>query len=73
VLTWLGKLGTYHITLHENHQPVINPARRIPHFLKDRLQQTLERNVNSGWVSKRVTNPQINLPKTLKRYVTQSC
>jgi len=56
VFTGLGKLGTYHITLHEKHQPVINPARRIPHSLKDRLQQTLERNVNSG-VLKKVDQP----------------
>ena len=37
VFTGLGKLGTYHITLHDSHQLVINPARRIPLSLKDRL------------------------------------
>ena len=42
--------------LCDNHQPVINPARRIPHSLKDRLQQTLERNVTSG-VLKKVDEP----------------
>ena len=52
----LGILGTYHITLCDNHQPVINPARRIPHSLRDRLQQTLERNVTSG-VLKKVDEP----------------
>ena len=56
VFTGLGKLGTYHITLRDNHQPVINPARRIPHSLKNRLQQTLERNVTSG-VLKKVDEP----------------
>jgi len=33
-----------------------NPARRIPHSLKDRWQQTFERNVNSG-VLKKVDQP----------------
>ena len=47
VFTGPGKLGTYHITLHDNHQPVINRAKRIPHSLKDKLRQTLERNVKS--------------------------
>lgn len=56
VFTGLGKLGTYHITLHDNHQPVINPPRRIPHSLKDRLRQALERNVRSG-VLKKVDKP----------------
>ena len=49
-------LGTYHITLCDNHQPVINPARRIPHSFRDRLQQILERNVTSG-VLKKVDEP----------------
>ena len=52
VFTELGKLGTYHITLHDNHQPVINLARRIPQSLKDKLQQTRERNVKSGVLQK---------------------
>ena len=52
MFTGLGKLGTYHITLHDNHQPVINTARRIPHSLKDRLRQALERNVRSEVLSK---------------------
>ena len=52
VFTGLVKLGTYHITLHDNHQPVINPARRIPHSLKDKLRHTLERNVKSGVLQK---------------------
>ena len=56
VFAGLGMLSTYHITLRDNHQPVINPARRIPHSLKDRLQQTLERNVTSG-VLKKVDEP----------------
>ena len=52
----LGKLGTYHIMLCDNHQPVISPARGVPHSLKDRLGQTLERNVASG-VLKKVDEP----------------
>ena len=56
VFAGLGMLSTYHITLRDKHQPVINPARRIPHSLKDRLQQTLERNVTSG-VLKKVDEP----------------
>ena len=45
-------LCSYHITLHYNHQSVIKPARRIPHSLKDKLRQTLERNVKSGVLQK---------------------
>ena len=56
VFTGLGQLGTYHITLHDNHQPVINPPRRIPHSLKAKLQQALERNVRTG-VLKKVNQP----------------
>ena len=48
VFTGLGKLGTYHITLCDSHQPVVSPVRKVPHSLKDRLRQTLERNVASG-------------------------
>jgi len=53
VFTGLGRLGTYHITLHDSHQPVINPPRQIPHSLKDKL---LERNVHTG-VLKKVDQP----------------
>ena len=52
VFTGLGKLGTYHSTLHDNHQPVIIPTRRLPHYLKDKLRQTLKRNVKSGVLQK---------------------
>ena len=56
VFKGLGKLGMYHITLQDNHTPVINPPRRIPHSLKSRLQQSLEKNVRLG-VLKKVDQP----------------
>ena len=43
-----GNPGVYHITLEEKHTPVINPARQIPHSLKQRLQKTIEKNVQCG-------------------------
>jgi len=52
VFTGLGRLETYHITLNDSHQPVINPPRRIPHSLKAKLQQALERNVQTGVLRK---------------------
>ena len=48
VFTGLGKIGRYHITLWENNTPVINPPRRVPHSLKERLCQAIEANVKSG-------------------------
>ena len=48
VFKGLGNLGMYHITLQDKHTPVINPARRIPHSLKERLKKTIERNVQCG-------------------------
>ena len=48
VFTELGKLGTYHITLCDNHQPCSESS----HSLKDRLRQTLERNVASSGLKK---------------------
>ena len=56
VFTGLGRLGTYHITLNDSHQPVINPPRQIPHSLKAKLQQALEQNVQTG-VLKKVDQP----------------
>ena len=53
ILPCLQVLGTYHITLHDNHQPVVNPQEE---FHKDRLLQALERNVHSG-VLKKVDQP----------------
>jgi len=52
VFTGLGRLGTYHITLNDSHQPVINPPRQIPHSLKAKLQQALEWNVQTGVLKK---------------------
>ena len=48
VFTGLGNLGKYHITLKESYTPVINPPRRIPHSLKERLRQAIDANVKSG-------------------------
>ena len=44
----LGDLGTYHITMVDNYRPVVNPPRRVPHSLKQRLHQALDKNVKSG-------------------------
>ena len=56
VFKGLGTLGKYHITLQDNCSPVINPARRVPHSLKSKLKQALERNVRLG-VLKKVDQP----------------
>ena len=56
MFTGLGRLRTYHITLHNSYQQVINPPRRILHSLKIKLQQALERNVGTG-VLKKVDQP----------------
>ena len=48
VFTGLGKLGKYHIMLQEGCTPVVNPPRRVPHSLKEKLKQTIEKNVKSG-------------------------
>ena len=37
----------YHIVLEDKHTPVINPPR-IPHSLKERLKQTIDKNLKSG-------------------------
>ena len=44
----LRDLGTYHITMVDNYRPVVNPPRRVPHSLKQRLHQALDKNVKSG-------------------------
>ena len=44
VFTELGNLGKYHITLKENYTPVVNPPRRVPHSLKERLRQAIDTN-----------------------------
>ena len=56
VFKGLGTLGKYHITLQDNCSPVINPARLVPHSLKSKLKQALERNVRLG-VLKKVDQP----------------
>ena len=52
VFKGLGTLEMYHITLQDNCTPVINPPRRIPHSLKGRLQQSLEKNIRLGVIKK---------------------
>ena len=44
----LGNLGRYHITMVANCTPVVNPPRRVPHSLKQRLHHALDKNVKSG-------------------------
>ena len=46
VFKGLGTLGMYHITL------CTCPPRRIPHSLKGRLQQALEKNIRLGVIMK---------------------
>lgn len=48
VFTGLGKLGKYHITLHDDCKPVVHPPRHVSQSLKDRLQKAIEANVKSG-------------------------
>ena len=48
VFTGLGRIGRYHITLRESNTSVVNPPRRVPHSLKERLRQAIEANVKSG-------------------------
>ena len=43
----LGNLGRYHITMVANRTPVVNPPRRVPHSLKQRLHHALDQNVKS--------------------------
>ena len=47
VFIGLGNLGKYHVTLNENYTPVVNPLRRVPHSLKERLRQAIDANVKS--------------------------
>ena len=44
----LGNLGRYHITMVDNCTPVVNPPRRVPHSLKQRLHHALDKNMKSG-------------------------
>lgn len=48
VFTGLGTLGKYHITLCANANPIVNPPRRVPCSLKERLKQAIDVNVTSG-------------------------
>ena len=47
VFKGLGNLGMYHITLADTYTPIVNPPR-IPHSLKERLRQTIDKNVQTG-------------------------
>jgi len=48
VFKGLGNLGMYHITLADKYTPIVNPPRRIPHSLKERLRQTIDKNACAG-------------------------
>ena len=52
----LGNLGKYHITLKDQVNPVIHPARRVPYSLLDKLKKCLEANLQCG-VLKKVDDP----------------
>ena len=56
VFRGLGNLGKYHITLKDQVNPVIHPARRVPHSLLDKLKKCLEANLQCG-VLKKVDKP----------------
>ena len=38
--------GTHHITIHETATPVVHPPRRVPHSLKPKLKEELQRMVD---------------------------
>ena len=38
--------GTHHITIHETATPVVHPPRRVPHSLKPKLKEELQRRVD---------------------------
>ena len=48
--------NTHHITLKENAVPVVHPPRRVPHSLKTKLKEELQRMVNME-VIKPVSGP----------------
>ena len=48
VFSGLGMLGKYHITLCDNSIPRVNPPRRVPCSLRERLKQAIDANVASG-------------------------
>ena len=56
VFRGLSNLGKYHITFRDDLNPVIHPARRVPHSLLDRLENCLETNLKCG-VLKKVDQP----------------
>ena len=56
VFRGLGNLGKYCITLKDDLQPVVHPARRVPHVIQDRLKKCLEANLQCG-VLKKVDQP----------------
>ena len=42
VVTGMGKFHRYHITIEEGNEPVIQPPRRVPQGLQDRLKEKLD-------------------------------
>ena len=48
VFKGLGYLGMYYITLADTYTPIVNPPRRIPHYLKEPLRQTIDKNMETG-------------------------
>ena len=48
--------GTHHITIDETATPIIHPSRRVPHSLKPKLKEELQRKVNLK-VIKPVSDP----------------
>ena len=56
VFRGLGNLGKYCIALKDDLQPVVHPARRVPHSLLDRLKKCLDTNLKCG-ILKKVDQP----------------
>ena len=57
IFTGLGELeGEVKIHLKSDATPVVHPARRIPHAIKDKLKQELDKMENTGVIEK-VTKP----------------
>lgn len=42
VVTGMGKFHRFHITIEEGDESVIQPPRRAPHGLQDRLKEKLD-------------------------------
>ena len=56
VVTGMGKFHRYHITIEEGNEPVIQPPRRVPQGLQDRLKEKLDQ-MEHGRIITRTDKP----------------